>query len=238
MRTAHHWPLLFFVGLATPTAIVQAQTPWDSRVGSIATTEGYSRGVQAGEDDARRGDAFDYTDESDYRRGDAGYRSQAGNRDRYAIEFRRAFADGYAAGYDRGRTGRNFPGGRDAGRGGWDGRGSGPQDYGRGGGPGGYGRGTYRNDVALLAGVNDGYEAGLDDGRDGRRFDPVGERRYRSADHGYDRRYGSRDAWKVRYREGFTRGYEEGFNDGRQYGGRYDGRYDRRPINRPWWWPF
>jgi hypothetical protein len=196
---------------------------------SAASTEGYARGVRAGDEDQRRGRPFNVSNDSDYRRGDVGYRKEYGNRDRYRDEFRRAFAQGYSEGYRRNDYGR-------------DNR----QPYGRGGyndpwnqGPG-RGQGPVANtryDLAFQAGLNDGYEAGLDDGHDGRRFDPVGERRYRSADRGYDRRYGSKDAWKVRYRDGFKLGYEEGYQDARRYTRGYDPRNDRR-SDRPWWWPF
>jgi hypothetical protein len=41
-------------------------------------------------------------------------------------------------------------------------------------------------------GYSDGYDKGLEDGRDQRGFDPTRHRWYRSADRGYDGRYGSR----------------------------------------------
>jgi flagellar biosynthesis/type III secretory pathway protein FliH len=88
-------------------------------------------------------------------------------------------------------------------------------------------RAVSRYDLALQHGFDDGYEAGERDGQRGDRFDPIGERRYRAADHGYDRRYGPRDVYKNRYRDAFRRGYENGYREGR--------RYDRRT---PRWWPF
>jgi len=96
-------------------------------------------------------------------------------------------------------------------------------------------RAVPRFDLAFLNGDEDGYEAGLKDRRRGDRFDPIREKRYRSADHGYDRRYGPKDLYKNRYREGFRRGYQEGYRDAAYRDG-YNGRRDRRdPI---WWWPF
>ena len=68
-------------------------------------------------------------------------------------------------------------------------------------------------------GFRDGIEAGRDDARHRERFDPVRARRYRSADHDYDRRYGSRDEFAREYRANFERGYREGYERG---------RYDRR----------
>ena len=87
----------------------------------------------------------------------------------------------------------------------------------------GYGNYNYNSNFAFRAGRDDGYEAGLNDARDRRRYDPVGERRYRSGDRGYDRRFGPRDAYRATYRDGFRSGYDQGFRDGR----RYDNRRDR-----------
>ncbi len=78
-------------------------------------------------------------------------------------------------------------------------------------------RGGARYDLAVQHGLDDGYAAGLRDGQRGDRFDPVGERRYRAGDRGYDRRYGPRDLYKDRYRDAFRRAYEQGYRDGRRY---------------------
>jgi hypothetical protein len=75
--------------------------------------------------------------------------------------------------------------------------------------------------VATQQGYSDGYEAGLDDARDGRRFDPVSERRYRSADRGYNNSYGPRERYKTNYRTGFLSGYESAYEDAVRYGRRW-----------------
>ena len=184
------------IGVLIPSAAL-AQPGWREP----GYSEGYERGRRAGVEDIRRGNSFDFGDENDYRRGDAGYRSQYGSRERYRGVFRLAFEEGYRQGF-----GRRY------------------EASGRAGGPPWSvrpGRGSGRNDVAYQTGLNDGYEAGLDDGRDGRRFDPVSERRYRNADRGYHRSYGPREFYKNQYRDAFRIGYERGFADGR--------RYDRRP---------
>ena len=203
---------------AADVASAQFAGPW-----AQGFQEGYSRGVRAGEEDSRRGQSFNFTDEGDYRNGNAGYRSQYGPVDRYRTEFRRGYEQGYRTGYDR--SGRGGYGGYDDRYGGppyGRARGRGP-GYGRGQDPG-YGSGYTRR--AFDMGYNDGYEAGLDDGRDGRRLDPVAESRYRSGDRGYEREYGSREAYKIDYRNAFRQGYEAGYNDGRRYG------------TRRWWNPF
>jgi hypothetical protein len=172
--------------------------------------EGYQRGLRAGADDARRGSAFNFSINVDFRRGDIGYRSQFGNRDRYRNEFRRAFELGYRAGYNT-RRNDNYGGYYDYDRG-LPGNRQGP--------PWANGRGVARFDVAVQQGYSDGYEAGLDDARDGRRFDPVSERRYRSADRGYNDSYGPRERYKTNYRTGFLNGYEAAYGEA--------ARYDRR----------
>lgn len=197
--------LLSALTLATPAVAVAAQPQWGAQGAQPAYNEGYNRGRNAGITDARRGDRFGFTDESDYRRGDVGYRSGYGNRERYRDAFRSGFEAGYRDGYRGYGPGRN---GSDN-RAGW---------------PNGSNSGRFA--VAYQNGANDGYEEGLKDGRDGRRFDPVAESRYRNADHGYDRRDGSKDAYKIDYRVGFKAGYERGYQDGR--------RYDDRERERGW----
>jgi len=174
-------------------AMAGAQSPWNDRSSPYAL--GFDRGQRAGIDDARRGDRFDFTDESDYRRGDSGYRNQFGSRQRYREIFRTGYEAGYRSGYGPPNRGVD-PG--------WSTR-------------SGFGYGA---DQALERGYNDGYEAGLKDGRRGDRPDPIGEGRYRSADRGYNRSYGTREAYKNRYRTAFRQGYEQGYADAR--------RYDRR----------
>jgi hypothetical protein len=178
-------------GLLAPPVASIAAAQWGPQ-GDYGYTEGYDRGVRAGAEDSRRGDRYQFEDEGDYRRGDAGYRSQYGNRDRYRDSFRRGFQIGYRAGYG--------------------GYGSEGGPY----GPGGVARPRVDN-YAYDHGMNDGYEAGLNDGRARRRFDPIGEGRYRSGDHGYNSRYGSRESYKLTYRDAFKVGYERGYDDARLY---------------------
>jgi hypothetical protein len=67
---------------------------------------------------------------------------------------------------------------------------------------------------AAARGYADGYQRGLEDGRDRDRYDPVGHESYRSGDAGYHEGYGSRDAYRTNYRAGFRQGYEDGYRDG------------------------
>ena len=127
--------------------------------------------------------------ETDARRGDRfnftderSYRQARGN---YA--FRDGFERGYNEGYRR--------------RGGYAGRGG--RRYG-----GSYGRSA---NPATARGFDDGYKAGRDDGNDGDRYNPIGARDYRDGENGYDRRFGTREQWKIAYREGFKIGYERGY---------------------------
>ena len=158
----------------------------------------YNRGMQdgrdAGADDARRGRAYDVRRHGEYRdnrRGD----------DRGDL---RAYREGFESGYDeayrrfaRGNAGdprRNAP----------------PPDYRR--------QAPYEGDTRdrmVSAAVDNGYRDGLQEGeraaRSGDRYDPVREKRYRGGDHGYERRFGSRDEYARDYRAAFQRGYEAGY---------------------------
>jgi hypothetical protein len=108
-------------------------------------------------------------------------------------QFQRGYSDGYRAGFEQYR-------GLNRGR-----RSVGPNQ--------GRGRGAYQ-DPAFARGYSDGFERGLDDGRDRDRYDPVRHGDYRSADDGYFRDYGSKQAYENNYRTGFRQGYEEGYRDG------------------------
>jgi hypothetical protein len=212
--------LVSVLALAAPV-MLEARDQWGS-YGNQAYNEGYQRGVRSGDEDSRRNESYNYADESDFRRADAGYRREYGNVEWYRDEFRRGFEQGYRVGFDRNSYGRRtgpppWSNGRANGRA--NGRINGPYD----------GYGNYRQyDLAFQNGYNDGYERGLDDGRDRRRNDPFGESRYRDADNGYNSRYGAREAYKINYREAFRQGYERGYTDGRR----------NTTSNAPRWWPF
>jgi hypothetical protein len=64
---------------------------------------------------------------------------------------------------------------------------------------------------AAQSGYRDGLEDGRRDARENERFDPVRSRRYRSADHDYDRRDGPLEADQREYRDAFQRGHEDGY---------------------------
>lgn len=75
--------------------------------------------------------------------------------------------------------------------------------------------GLYQNEI-FNNGYKDGYEKGREDVGDRDSFDPVRHSRYRSADHGYDKRYGTKDDYKLVYRDGFAAGYEDGYRGTRR----------------------
>ena len=199
---ARHWKTL----LAAITASIALAAPAGAQsTGSRAFDRGYREGVQQGEQDARANHAFGIERNRVYRDGDRGYENRDGNRDGYRNEFRRGFSSGYREGFDRIRVSVQV--GRNDGYYGRDDRG-GPRSQ----------RGY--QEPAFARGYSDGWEKGLDDGRDRDRYDPAGHREYRNADHGYDRGYGSKDAYKNNYRSGFRQGYEDGYRDrgrGRRY---------------------
>ena len=63
-------------------------------------------------------------------------------------------------------------------------------------------------------GYRDGLEKGREDARDRDSYDPVRHSWYRSGNRGYDSRYGTRDAYKLTYRDGFEAGYEQAYRGG------------------------
>ena len=94
-----------------------------------------------------------------------------------------------------------------------------------GNGNSGYGNGNNsRNERAAHDnGYRDGLRQGRADARDGDRYDPRGQRQYRSADNG---RWGSR--FDDEYRNGFVNGYEEGYRDARNNRGNHNRPRGRR----------
>ena len=83
-------------------------------------------------------------------------------------------------------------------------------------------RGAYGT-VGFDNGYRDGLEKAREDTRDGDRYDPARHGWYKSANRGYNSRYGSRDDYAREYRDGFLQAYRE----------TYRGQNDRGN-----WWPF
>jgi flagellar biosynthesis/type III secretory pathway protein FliH len=159
-----------------------------------AYDRGFREGLRLGDEDARRGRDFRLEAHDVYRDADRGYQSRYGSRDVYRNSFRQGFSIGYRDAYQRGRTIGN---GRSERR-----------DDRVARGQGGY------QEPAFARGYSDGFEKGLDDGRDRDRYDPVGHNAYREGDEGYYGQYGSRDVYRNNYRSGFRSGYEDGYRDG------------------------
>lgn len=190
----------------------------------IAYDNGYREGLKRGEKDSR-GKRSDYNDDKEFRKADKGYHKEYGSR----FEYERIFRDGYVAGYRDaygGRTARSYPyeNRRAIPRGtltpawrypnSYPNRSPGYPSYpNRNPGYPGYPGGGYG--MARDTGYADGFKRGQDDGHDRDRYDPVGERDYRSADRGYNNRYGSREAYRNEYRRGFLDGYAQGYRQGR-----------------------
>jgi hypothetical protein len=81
-------------------------------------------------------------------------------------------------------------------------------------------------------GYSDGYDKGREDGRDNNQYDPNRHSRFRSADHGYNSRYGSKASYQRVYRDGFRSGYDEGYRDNTR------GSQNRRSSGVRVPWPF
>jgi hypothetical protein len=80
-------------------------------------------------------------------------------------------------------------------------------------------RGSYNAGPAYSVGYKDGYDKGRDDADDNDRYDPARHGRFKSADHDYEREYGSKEQYRIVYRDGFRAGYDAGYrewNGGRQ----------------------
>ena len=194
--------LAVVIQFSSSSSAAQTSSSFSNR---LAYNQGFERGRLAGLDADKHGNAYRFDNLDDYKRGDYGYRSEYGTRDRYRNDFRLGFEEGYRLGYAGYGNGRGQ---------------AGPPPWSNGRARG-VGRGrAFGRDLASQVGYTDGYDAGLRDGQGRRQFDPISEGRYRSGDHGYERNYGSRDAYKLQYRDAFRSGYEEGFSDVRRYYGR------------------
>jgi hypothetical protein len=85
--------------------------------------------------------------------------------------------------------------------------------YSNGGYYGNYGRGSRYsvNSPAFQNGYRDGMTKGREDGEDRDRYDASRHNWYRSANRGYESRYGARSNYQELYRQGFNAGYTEGY---------------------------
>jgi hypothetical protein len=187
--------LALAVGAATPacaTPLYQSRGIYSQSFERRAYDNGRHEGFEAGRDDARGGRRFSYARDREYRNADAGYRRQDGSLNAYRRTFRQGFQDGYSDGFNQ--FARAIP--RTA-------------PYPRGARPGIY------TSPAAENGYRDGLEAGRNDARRRGPFNPERSSRYRSADHNYNRRYGSKDDYRREYRVAFQRGYEDGFTGAR-----------------------
>jgi hypothetical protein len=177
---------------------------------SPAYNNGYRAGASEGREDGREGKDYGYKRDDRYEDADDGYYRGFGSRDAYRHEFRRGYEDGYDAGYRPYGFGVRVYGGGSA------------NEYGPYGYPergyGAYAEWGYRNGtsvrIAFDYGRRDGWQAGFEAARRGH-FEPTRHRYYRSTP-GYDRRFGTRDAYDVNYRDGFRAGYDDGYRAGRR----------------------
>jgi hypothetical protein len=67
------------------------------------------------------------------------------------------------------------------------------------------------NSVPYDNGYRDGLEKGREDANDRDSYDPVRHSWYRSGDRGYNSRYGTKDSYKLAYRDGFEAGYDQAY---------------------------
>ena len=185
--------------------------------------DGYRSGLREGDRDARSGRRPDFRQHDEFRRGSSGWGWGGGNAQRSTDLFRRGFAEGYQAGFDRYRGSINgygrpgYPSGPYRPDGGYNGSYGYPDgSYGYPGSNGSYGYpGSYGRSPAAQRGFEDGYRDGSNDARDNDRYEPTRKKKYREGDEGYNNRYGSRDQYKYEYRQSFQQGYDRGYREGR-----------------------
>jgi hypothetical protein len=168
--------------IAVPTETRAQARPYQYQtVDQRAFDNGYREGLAQGERDAMDGRLFSFVRAEGYRLGDDGYRREDGPLGDYRRMFRQGFEAGYRDGYER------------------DAPTTGPRAR------------TNELSAAVEIGFRDGYDEGLKDLHDHQSYDPVRSDKYRSGDHHYDRRYGTRDEFKREYRLGFEQGYERAY---------------------------
>jgi hypothetical protein len=153
-----------------------------------AYDNGYREGAALGDDDASHRLEFSYARHNEFRDANGGYAPGDGDQDAYRQSLRRGFEAGYTESFNR--TAGAFP---------------------RTGLIPAQPAPAVSLSFAAQVGNRDGLEVGRGDARVGNAYDPVRSGQYRSADHDYDRRYGSKDVFQREYRAAFERGYAEGF---------------------------
>jgi hypothetical protein len=154
-----------------------------------AYDHGYRDGRRDGERDARRAGRYERRYDRWDRRDERRRAYEEGYRDGYRVSLAR---------YSRSGRGGYYPDHRDP--------------YGR---PG-VGSRSYRG-PAFARGYEEGYEEGRGAGEDRDAYDPRREKKYRDGDSGYDDDYGSKDAYRADYRNGFLAGYGAGYRENRRY---------------------
>lgn len=87
-------------------------------------------------------------------------------------------------------------------------------NWGRNNRGGTFGNNNFLN-RARQQGYQDGMDVGMEQSRDGRRYDPGSSSRYRNATNGYESWMRNKDGYRNAYRQAFTQGYNEGY---RRYG--------------------
>jgi hypothetical protein len=164
-----------------------------------AYENGLRDGRQHGERDARARRSYRVDRDREYRVADNGFYRRGG----YPLyQYQQMFRQGYEVGYDQGyaRWARTAGPGRV--------RPGIVPPYGATGG--------YSGAPASRNGYTDGLEAGREDARAGRTFDPRRPKRYREGDHNYSSRDGSLEDYKRDYRAAFQQGYERGYRESRR----------------------
>jgi hypothetical protein len=143
---------------------------------------GYRDGYGKGQHEGRERDFNDYQT-PDWRQATRGYQSWMGP----VQVFQNAYRDGYRNGFQAGFRSVNYH--------------PGPYPYGA------WGRGN----VAFNFGYQDGASVAREDMAKNKPYNPNPRGKYDDEDHGYRGEYGSKDAYRAQYANGYRSGYQAAF---------------------------
>jgi hypothetical protein len=166
----------------------------------------YRDGADRGRQDRDRRTGYNFKN-NDYQNSARDYQSFFGNKGQYM----RGAREGYKAGYDDGYNGRTGRYGQLYGRPTNNNQGSGRDDV--------YAARSWGSaDMAFDVGYRDGVTTGQQDQRRNMRSNYRDTDAFRNANLGYQTSYGDRDAYMLKFRDGFERGYQDGYGRSRTSG--------------------
>ena len=207
--------ILSLAVLVTLSGLAAARD-WDDHDRDDHGRNGYRAGYDKGYQDGRHAGWDDRKDHRSYSPGkiddDRGYEKGEGARGQYKKGYREGYHKGYEEAYRGGRDGdrdRDRDGDRDRDR---DSDRDRDRDGDRDRDRDRNWQGQNNNDVAYRTGYQDGLTVGRQDKQGGHSYRPHShDQSYGNADHNYSQVGGDKNAYKLRYRQGFDDGYNRGY---------------------------